>query len=154
MAERILLKKYANRRLYDTEKSSYVTLTQVSDMIKEGREVEVIDAKTEENVTSFILTQIIVEEARTRNYLLPVPLLHLIIRYGNTVLNEFFEKYLELTIKNYLTYKTAFDEQFRSWLDIGADLSTLAQKNLPSLTPLTSFMDLFTDPSKRKAKEE
>ena len=81
MAERVLLKKYANRRLYDTEKSVYVTLSQVSDMIKEGRQVKVIDAKTEEDVTAFILTQIIVEEAKNKNSLLPVPLLHLIIEY-------------------------------------------------------------------------
>jgi len=103
MAEKILLKKYANRRLYDTEKSTHVTLNQVADMIKQGRRVEVIDAKTKEDVTSFILTQIILEETKKKNILLPVPLLHLIIQYGENVLGEFFEKYLEQTIKNYLT---------------------------------------------------
>ena len=102
MPERVLLKKYANRRLYDTEKSAYITLSQVSDIIREGRQVQVVDAKTEEDVTAFILTQIIVEEARKNNSLLPVTLLHLIIQYGETVLSEFFDKYLELTIRNYL----------------------------------------------------
>lgn len=155
MAERVLLKKYANRRLYDTEKSVYVTLSQVSDMIKEGRQVAVIDAKTEEDVTAFILTQIIVEEAKNKNSLLPVPLLHLIIEYGETVLSEFFELYLELTIKNYLSYKTAFDEQFRKWLDIGGDLSVFAQKNLPSFPSLPSLVDLFGDSAKKsKGKSE
>lgn len=153
MAERVLLKKYANRRLYDTEKSVYVTLCQVSDMIKEGRQVKVIDAKTEADVTAFILTQIIVEEARNKNSLLPVPLLHLLIEYGETVLSEFFEMYLELTIKNYLTYKTAFDEQFRKWLDLGGNLSALAQKNIPSFPPFPSLVDLFAD-SAKKSKEK
>lgn len=153
MAERVLLKKYANRRLYDTEKSVYVTLSQVSDMIKGGRQVEVIDAKTEEDVTAFILTQIIVEEAKNKNSLLPVPLLHLIIEYGETVLSEFFEIYLELTIKNYLSYKTAFDEQFRKWLDIGGDLSALTQKNMHSFPSLPSLVDLFAD-SAKKSKEK
>ncbi len=153
MAERVLLKKYANRRLYDTEKSIYVTLSQVSDMIKEGRQVKVIDAKTEEDVTAFILTQIIVEEAKNKNSLLPVPLLHLIIEYGETVLSEFFERYLELTIKNYLSYKTAFDEQFRKWLDLGGDFSALAQKNLHSFPSLPSIVDLFAD-SAKKSKEK
>ncbi|MCX5888002.1 MAG: polyhydroxyalkanoate synthesis regulator DNA-binding domain-containing protein [Deltaproteobacteria bacterium] len=153
MAERVLLKKYANRRLYDTEKSVYVTLSQVSDMIKGGRQVEVIDAKTEEDVTAFILTQIIVEEAKNKNSLLPVPLLHLIIEYGETVLSEFFEIYLELTIKNYLSYKTAFDEHFRKWLDIGGNLSALSQKNMHSFPSLPSLVDLFAD-SAKKSKEK
>ncbi len=146
MAESVLLKKYANRRLYDTEKSAYVTLTQVADMIKGGRRVKVIDAKTEEDVTAFILTQIIVEEAKNHKTLLPVPLLHLIIEFGETVLGEFFDKYLELTIKNYLNYKTTLDEQFKRWLDVGSNLSALPQQNLSSFA---SFMDLFADPAKR-----
>lgn len=152
MAERVLLKKYANRRLYDTEKSVYVTLSQVSDMIKEGRQVQVIDAKTEADVTAFILTQIIVEEAKNKNSLLPVPLLHLIIEYGETVLSEFFEMYLELTIKNYLTYKTALDEQFRKWLDLGGNLSALAQKNINSFQSLPSLVDLLPIPQKNRRK--
>jgi len=64
MAEIILLKKYANRRLYDTAQSAYVTLTEVADLIKEGNQVKVIDAKSEEDVTAFILSQIIMENAR------------------------------------------------------------------------------------------
>jgi len=148
MAERLRLKKYGNRRLYDTEKSAYVTLTQVSNMVKEGRQIEVIDAKTEEDVTAFILTQIIVEEAKNKNSLLPVPLLHLIIECGETVLHEFFEKYLELSIRNYLTYKTAFDEQFKRWLEIGGDMSALAPKSLSSFAPFTAFMTPFAESAK------
>jgi len=154
MADKVLIKKYPNRRLYDTEKSTYVTLTQVSDMIRAGRQVEVIDAKTEENVTAFILTQIVLEQAKNRNLLLPEPLLHLIIRYGDGVLNDFFENYLELTIKNYLSYKTALDEHFKNWLEIGADFSNLAHKNIPAFSPLTSFLDLFADAAKRKNEKQ
>jgi len=149
MAERVLLKKYANRRLYDTEKSTYVTLAQVSDLIKKGRKVEVIDAKTEEDVTAFILTQIIVEEAKNQKTLLPVPLLHLIIEYGEDVLREFFEKYLELTIKNYLNYKMTLDEQFKRWLDIGSNLSGLSQYNSPPIPSFPSFMDLFANSTQK-----
>jgi len=157
MAEKVLLKKYPNRRLYDTEKSTYVTHHQVADMIKLGRRVEVIDAKTEENVTAFILHQIILEEARMKNGLLPVSLLHLIIQHGETVLKEFFEKYLQQTIENYLAYKTTFDEQFRKWLDLGTDLSDTAQKTMTGmLTPYKSLFDLFPGPSgnQKKVKKE
>ena len=153
MVQKVLFKKYANRRLYDTEKSAYVTLDQVSDVIKNGRQVEIIDAKTQEDVTAFILTQIVMEEAKNRNPLLPVTLLHLVIRYGQNVLSEFFEKYLELTIKNYLSYRAALDEQFRKWLDMGKDLSAFAQKTLPPLTTWDSFSDLFASPEKKPGKE-
>lgn len=152
MAEKILLKKYANRRLYDTEKSSYVTLNQVADIIREGRQVEVIDAKTKEDVTAFILTQIILEESRKKNFLLPVPLLHLVIQYGESVLEEFFSKYLQQTIQNYLNYKKTADEQFRKWLELGMDLSEKAQKTMTDLTPFQSFFKPFPDSEDNQKK--
>lgn len=154
MAEKVLFKKYANRRLYDTEKSAYVKLNQVADIIRDGRQVEVIDAKTKEDVTAFILTQIIMEESRKKNVLLPVPLLHLIIQYGENVLEEFFEKYLQQTIQNYLQYKTAVDKQFRKWLDLGMDVSDMAQKTMGGLNPFQSFFEQFSSPTKRKEEEE
>lgn len=152
MADKVLIKKYPNRRLYDTEKSGYITLVQVSDMVKAGRQVEVKDAKTGEDVTAFILTQIVMEEARNKNALLPPPLLHLIIRYGENVLSEFFENYLELAVRNYLDCKSAFDEQFRNWLTMSADLSTIAQKSMPPFSSMVSFMDIFSDAGKKTAR--
>jgi polyhydroxyalkanoate synthesis repressor PhaR len=141
MSEKILLKKYANRRLYDTEKSKYVTLAHVAHMIKEGRQVEVVDAKTKEDVTAFILTQIILEEAKNKNALLPTPLLHLVIQHGGNVLQEFFDNHLQQTIKNYLIHKKTADEQFSKWLDMGMDFSTMAQKTMSGLSPFNPFFD-------------
>ena len=139
MADTVVLKKYANRRLYDTDRSAYVTLDEVADMIKAGRDIRALDAKTKEDVTEFILTQIILEKARKKNALLPVPLLHMIIRYGDNVLGEFFEKYLELIIKNYLTYKSRVDEQYKKWLDLGMDMSELAQHSMTGMPPFPFF---------------
>jgi len=153
MPEKVLLKKYANRRLYNTEKSAYITLSQVAGMIREGRQVQVVDAKTEEDLTAFILMQIIVEEARKNNSLLPVTLLHLIIQYGETVLNEFFDKYLELTIRNYLAYKATLDQQFKNWLDMGKDLFAHAPAPLPPFANLDSLFDLFPNLGKGGKKE-
>jgi polyhydroxyalkanoate synthesis repressor PhaR len=153
MPERVLLKKYANRRLYDTEKSAYITLSHVFDMIREGRQIQVVDAKTDEDVTAFILTQIILQEARRNNSLLPVTLLHLIIQYGENVLSEFFEKYLELTIRNYLAYKATLDQQFRNWLDMGKDLFAHTPTSLPPFANLDSLFDLFSNSGKGAKKE-
>ena len=152
MTAKLKLKKYANRRLYDTDKSAYVTLSQVADDIKQGRQVEVIDAKTKEDVTAFILTQIVLAQAKNKHVLLPVPLLHLIIQYGDNVLGEFFEKYLQQMIETYIAHKHATDKQFQKWLDLGFDFSTMAQQAMTGVTNVESLFDPFSFSSKKKNK--
>lgn len=139
--EKLRLKKYGNRRLYDTARSTYVTLNQVADIIKQGTDVEVVDARTQEDVTAFILTQIVLEQARRKNALLPVELLHLIIRYGENLLQEFFQKYLEQTINGYLQFKRSMDEQFSKWIDMQLNYSDMAQKTFSGLTQLQNIFN-------------
>lgn len=129
MPQTVLIKKYANRRLYNTRDSKYLTLDQLSGLVKEGHEVKVVDAKTGGDVTGFILTQIILEESK-RHALLPVSLLHLIIRYGDNVLSEFFEKYLEQTLEVYMNYRSTVDGYFKQWLDLGMDFSGKTQESM------------------------
>ena len=149
----LLLKKYNNRRLYDTEKSVYVTLDYVTDVVKQGRKIKVVDAKTGEDVTSAILTQIVLEEARKKKYLLPPPLLYLIIQYGENVLTDFFDKYLEQTIKNYLMYRNLADDQFKKWLEYGENFSKVNPQAMAGLSSFKSIFDLFAPPVKDKKKE-
>ncbi|MEE4356711.1 MAG: polyhydroxyalkanoate synthesis repressor PhaR [Desulfococcaceae bacterium] len=138
-SKKVSLKKYPNRRLYNTENSSYVTLSDVADMIQEGRQVEVTDQKTEQDVTAFILTQVIMEQTRRNNKLLPVSLLHLIIRSGENVLQDFFENYLEQSLVNYLNYKKNMQEQFRFCLELGIDLSGMTEKTLSDLSSFPAY---------------
>jgi polyhydroxyalkanoate synthesis repressor PhaR len=147
--ETVLIKKYANRRLYDTVQSKYVTLQELRELIKTGKMVKVVDVNTEEDVTAFILTQIVLEEAKKKNALLPEPLLHLIICYGDNVLSDFFEKYLQQVINNYLYQKSMFDEQFGKMLDIGMDISGMAQKTINEMSPFKPFMDFFNTSGKK-----
>lgn len=154
MAHKVVLKKYPNRRLYDTEKSSYVTLNHVADMVKKGNQVEVVDAKTNEDVTAFILTQIIMEEVKKKNSMLPVSLLHLIIRFGDDVLSEFFDKYLEQTIQSYLAYRKTMDDQFRICLELGMDFSSIAKKTMKDFSPFQSFFDGFQKDAPKEEKPE
>lgn len=149
----LLLKKYNNRRLYDTEKSVYVTLDYVTDVVKQGRKIKVVDAKTGEDVTSAILTQIVLEEARKKKYLLPPPLLYLIIQYGENVLTDFFDKYLEQTIKNYLMYRNMADDQFKKWLEYGENFSKINPQAIAGLSSFKSIFDLFAPPVQGKKKE-
>lgn len=148
MAKKILYKKYANRRLYDTEQSQYVTLTEVARQIRNSRQIEVIDAKTKEDVTAFILTQILLEQAKNENGLLPVPLLHLIIQFGDNILMDFFQKHLQQTITSYLAHKSMADDQFKKWLETGMGISAMAQKNLAEMNPFQNIFDQFSKKTK------
>jgi len=154
MPDKLILKKYANRRLYDTENKAFVSLGQLADLVKEGREIEIRDDKTGEDVTAFILTQVVLEEVKKKSLLLPVSLLSLLIRYGDSVLSEFFDKYLEQTLKNYLAYKSTMDTQFQKWLELGQDFSNLTQKAMTGLPPFPSWMELFPGATPKKATEE
>ena len=150
----LLLKKYTNRRLYETEKSIYVTLDYVTDIIRHGRKIKVIDAKTGEDVTAAILTQIVFEEARKKKYLLPDPLLYLIIQYGENVLTDFFEKYLEQTIKNYLLLHNMADDQFKKWLEYSESYSKINPQNMADLSTFKPLFDLFAAPAKKNQQKD
>lgn len=150
----LLLKKYTNRRLYETEKSIYVTLDYVTDIIRHGRKIKVVDAKTGEDVTSAILTQIVFEEARKKKYLLPDPLLYLIIQYGENVLTDFFEKYLEQTIKNYLLVHNMADDQFKKWLEYSDSYSKMNPRNMADLSTFKPLFDLFAAPAKKNQQKD
>ena len=89
------IKKYANRRLYDTESSSYITLDKLAVMIREGRDFEVVDAKTGEDITHQVLTQIIVEEEARGSTMLPVNFLRQLIGLYGGKMEAAVPQYLE-----------------------------------------------------------
>jgi polyhydroxyalkanoate synthesis repressor PhaR len=97
----VLVKKYGNRRLYDTEQSRYVTLEQVGESVRGGKEVRVVDAKSGEDLTAATLAQIIIE-GRGAARLLPVPLLVQLIRMGDDALAEFLGQYVTWALEVYL----------------------------------------------------
>ncbi len=90
MAERHpkIIKRYQNRKLYDTSDSCYVTLEEISDMIKQGDEVQVIDNTSKEDITSVTLAQIIFEEQKKKTHVLPLGTFREIIRGGGEALKE------------------------------------------------------------------
>ncbi len=100
----MLVKKYSNRRLYDTEASRYVTLEELAEKVKHGADVRVVDAKTDDDLTQSTLAQIILE-SRGAGKLLPVPLLVQLIRMGDDALAEFLGRYLSHALDLYLSAK-------------------------------------------------
>ena len=146
----ILIKKYPNRRLYDTQASSYITIHDVAELIKEGNRVEVTDVTSDEDVTALVLTQIIMNKAKDNQEVLPVSLLHLAIQFGENELHDFFDKYLEKTMENYLTYRKAMDSQVSTYLDMGMDFSSLAKKTIKDLESMNIFTETFKHYSNKK----
>jgi polyhydroxyalkanoate synthesis repressor PhaR len=112
----VVIKKYANRRLYNTETSSYVTLDHLSHMVKEGKEFEVHDARTGEDITRSVLTQIIFEEEAKGQNLLPIQFLRRLIRFYGDSLQAFVPGYLDMSMesftKNQEAMKTRVAEAF------------------------------------------
>ncbi len=99
----MLVKKYSNRRLYDTEESRYITLEELTDKVRRGADVQIVDAKSGEDLTQATLTQIILESKGAR--LLPTHLLARLIRMQDDALAEFFGKYMSGALELYLTAK-------------------------------------------------
>ena len=97
----MIIKKYGNRRLYDTEASRYITLEDLEASIRGGAEVHVVDAKTGADLTQVTLTQIIIE-GRKADRILPSALLHQLIRLGDDALSEFLGRYLSAALETYL----------------------------------------------------
>ena len=100
-AQEVVVKKYSNRRLYDTGESRYITLDELAAKIRTGQDVRVIDAKTNADLTQATLAQIILESRRAAR-LLPVPLLTQLIRMGDDALAEFFSKYMSFALEFYV----------------------------------------------------
>lgn len=98
----MLVKKYGNRRLYDTESSRYITLEDLTVAIRDGAEAKVVDAKTGQDLTQVTLTQIIME-GRGGEKILPAPLLHQLIRLGDDALADFLGRYVQAALELYLT---------------------------------------------------
>ena len=99
--EKVVIKKYENRRLYDTTHSKYVNLDEVAQMVRQGADLQVVDAKSGEDLTRSILTQIIVDESRGDQSGLPNDLLKQIILTTDQARHQFLEWYLKAAIDAY-----------------------------------------------------
>jgi polyhydroxyalkanoate synthesis repressor PhaR len=98
------VKKYSNRRLYDTSDSRYITLEELAEKVRQGEDVRVVDAKTGEDLTATTLTQVIIE-GRGAARLLPISLLIQLVRLGDDALAEFLGQYVRWALEIYLNAK-------------------------------------------------
>jgi polyhydroxyalkanoate synthesis repressor PhaR len=125
----VVIKKYANRRLYNTRSSSYITLEHLAKMTREGIDYKVIDAKTGADITHQILTQIIMEEESSGEQMLPVNFLRqLISMYGNSM-QSLIPHYLEASMENFCANQAKLRKSFEDSLG-NNPLAKLAEQNM------------------------
>jgi polyhydroxyalkanoate synthesis repressor PhaR len=141
---KVTIKKYANRRLYDTESSTYITLDRLAQMVREGREFEVVDAKSGEDITRQVLTQIIVDEEARGATMLPINFLkQLIGLYGNSMQN-FVPSYLEAAMDAFQRNQGAMKDAFG-----GNMFADMAKRNM---TMFEDAAQAFTGKTKPEVK--
>src|SRR5579862_1188549 len=114
--ERVVIKKYANRRLYNTASSSYVTLEHLSEMVKKHVDFVVYDAKTNDDITRSVLTQIIFDEENRGQNLLPIQFLRQLIRFYGDSMQALLPSYLELSLDSFTQQQERMRKQFADTL--------------------------------------
>lgn len=132
----VVIKKYANRRLYNTDSSSYITLEHLAAMTREGRDFNVFDAKTGDDITRAVLTQIVMEEEGGAQTMLPIPFLRqLIAMYGNSMQSmvpHYLEASMDAFAKNQAQFRDAMAETFTAVPFAGAlkPFEAIAKQNM------------------------
>ncbi len=149
----VIIKKYANRRLYNTQSSSYITLDHLAQMVRESIDFKVVDAKTGDDITHQILTQIIVDEEAGGEQMLPVSFLRqLISMYGNSVqgLPQYLEASMNHFSENQQKLRSAFEESLGN-----NPLTKMAQQNFDMLkAAAAAFIPGSAAPEAPEAKPE
>lgn len=148
--DQVVIKKYANRRLYNTETSSYITLEHLAKLVRDGRDFKVVDAKTDEDLTRSVLAQIIMESESRGANLLPAGFLRqLISMYGDSMQN-LVPQYLEASMTAFRRNQSQFEQAMKGAFD-GTPFAELAKRNLAMFEAATSAFKPKPEP---KADED
>ncbi len=123
-----VIKRYQNRKLYDTQDSCYVTLEDIRDMIKQGEEVQIIDNASKEDLTSVTFAQIIFEEEKKTKGILPLNTFKQIIATGGEALKELVQKSIVSAGREIQQVKTFVDKQIKPTVESVQSIPTVAQE--------------------------
>lgn len=127
----VVIKKYANRRLYNTQTSSYVTLDHLASMVKDGVEFEVQDARSGDDITRSVLTQIIFEEEAKGQNLLPIKFLRQLIRFYGDSLQAFVPGYLDMSMDSFTKNQGAMRDRIAEAMGGGNNMvENMTRQNL------------------------
>jgi polyhydroxyalkanoate synthesis repressor PhaR len=132
----VIIKKYANRRLYNTESSTYITLEHLAEMVRQKREFKVVDAKSGDDITHNVLTQIIMEEEASGQSMLPVNFLRQLIGMYGDSMQGMVPQYLEASLEAFQRNQSQFRDAMAGALSSGP-FAEIAKRNLELFTAAT-----------------
>jgi polyhydroxyalkanoate synthesis repressor PhaR len=142
MATERVIKKYANRRLYDATASRHITLEDIRKLIIEGEQIKVVDDKSGEDITRSVLLQIVAEQEHFGKPILSAQLLHSIVRFYGTAMEEFTGQYLEKSVASLIEQQEAMRQEvwkFMSKTPV-AGMMEVARQNMDVWTKLQEQM--------------
>lgn len=140
----VIIKKYANRRLYNTATSSYVTLDHLAEMVREGTDFTVQDAKTGEEITRSVLAQIIFEEESKGQNLLPIRFLRQLIKFYGDSLQSFLPSYLEASLESFTKNQETFRERLKDAFGGRMPFGTIEDMVRNNMTMFERAMRMWT----------
>jgi len=151
----VIIKKYANRRLYDTHTSSYITLDNLCEMVKRGVEFTVIDAKTDEDLTRQVLTQIIFEQESKGYSLLPVKFLRTIITFYGGKMQQFLPPYLEASMDSFISNQDKMREYVSNTVNFSpfTQLEEIGKQNMALFQQAFSMFNPFAGKEESEARQ-
>lgn len=160
-ADVVIIKKYANRRLYDTSASRYVTLDHLRDLVKEGRDFQVVDAKSGEDLTRGVLAQIIFEEEAKGETLLPVDFLRQLISFYGDAMQPMVPSYLQMSMENFARQQQQMREKMAGAMGGGpaVTMGMLEEQTKRNMAMFEQAMKMFSpfqgaDPSAPAAADD
>jgi polyhydroxyalkanoate synthesis repressor PhaR len=150
----VVVKKYANRRLYNTETSSYITLENLAEMVRLGRDFVVYDAKSSEDITRNVLTQIIVEEESKGTSMLPTNFLRQLIGFYGDSLQGVVPRYLESAMSNFARQqqqmRQVMQQTFSPFLPMGVE--EMGRQNIALMERAMAMFNPFARPGEPSPK--
>jgi polyhydroxyalkanoate synthesis repressor PhaR len=129
--EQLIIKRYGNRRLYNTETQTYVNYQDLTKLVREGQDIKVIDSTSKQDVTKAVLIQLILEEEKDKKSILPTPFLFQLLRSREESMQDFFTNHLSASFDAYLKTKEEFDKRFRSMLEMASSAPQMFEKLIP-----------------------
>jgi polyhydroxyalkanoate synthesis repressor PhaR len=138
--DHILIKRYGNRRLYNTKTRSYVNYQDLIKLVRDGQDIKVIDSSTKEDVTKAILIQLILEEEKNKKTILPTQFLFQLLRVREESIQDFFKNHLSASFEAYLKTKEEFDKRFRSMLEMAVTAPQMWEKLIPGADMMKEFL--------------
>ena len=142
--ERVIIKKYANRRLYNTATSSYVTLDNLSDMVRQGVDFVVFDAKSGDDITRGVLAQIIFEEESRGQNLLPIQFLRQLISFYGDSMQNLLPTYLEMSLDGFAKQQERFRSQFQQAFGAAPGIGYFDEQVSQNLAMFDRAMRMFS----------